>query len=147
MYKKSNQLKAKLKVYFLRNQLVIRYGWIFVRILWSFIRVTLILKILTKQSDYAYFNALLVDVGTSYVEAWATGRALLAFATEDKSDDKSGRWFLLLAAIMFVAPELLLIVFWNGIPETLLIGIGIFIACSLSVFLLSMRKKVRACRK
>lgn len=109
--------------------------------------MTLVLKILTKQTDGAYFNALLIDMGTSYVEAWATGRALLAFATEDKSDDRSGKWFVVLAAVMFVAPELLLILFWNGIPETLLIGIGIFIACSLAVFLISTHKKIRACRK
>ena len=109
--------------------------------------MTLVLKVFTKQSDSAYFNALLIDMGTSYVEAWATGRALLAFATEDKSDDKSGKWFLALAAIMFIAPEVLLVVFWNGMPETVVLGVGVFIACSLAVFLLSMRKKIKACRK
>jgi hypothetical protein len=147
MIKKGAEFKARLKEYFLRNQFAIRYGWIFLRMVWSLVRVTLVLKVLTHQSDSAYFNALFIDMGTSYVEAWATGRALLAFATEDKCDDRSGKWFLLLAAVMFVAPELLLIIFWNGIPETLLVGIGIFIACSLAVFLLSMHKKIRACRK
>ncbi|MDQ5913558.1 MAG: hypothetical protein QG623_177 [Patescibacteria group bacterium] len=147
MYKKSSQLKARLRDYFLKNQLAIRYGWIGLRMVWSVVRVTLVLKVFTNQSDSAYLNALLIDMGTSYVEAWATGRALLAFATEDKCDDKSGRWFLLLAAVMFVAPEVLLVIFWNGIPDTLLVGIGVFIACSLGVFLLSMRKKIKACRK
>lgn len=147
MYKKSSQLKARLRDYFLKNQLAIRYGWIGLRMVWSVVRVTLVLKVFTNQSDSAYLNALLIDMGTSYVEAWATGRALLAFATEDKCDDKSGRWFLLLAAVMFVAPEVLLVIFWNGIPDTLLVGIGVFVVCSLAVFLLSMRKKIRACRK
>lgn len=147
MRKKHKELKDKLRIYFLRNQFAVRYGWIAIRMAWSVIRVTVVLKVLTHQTNGAYFNALLIDMGTSYVEAWATGRALLAFATEDKSDDRSGRWFFALAAFMFVAPELLLIIFWSGIPETLLIGIGIFIACSLAVFLLSTHKKIRACRK
>jgi len=147
MIKKGAEIKARLRAYFLRNQFAIRYGWIALRMLWSLLRVTLVLKVFTKQSDSAYFNALLIDMGTSYVEAWATGRALLAFATEDKSDDKSGKWFLALAAIMFIAPEVLLVVFWNGMPETVVLGVGVFIACSLAVFLLSMRKKIKACRK
>jgi hypothetical protein len=67
MIKKGAEFKARLKEYFLRNQFAIRYGWIFLRMVWSLVRVTLVLKVLTHQSDSAYFNALFIDMGTSYV--------------------------------------------------------------------------------
>lgn len=140
MRKKHQELKEKLRQYFLRNQFAVRYGWIILRMVWSLIRVTLVFKVFSKQSQGAYFNALLIDVGTSYVEAWATGRAVLAYATGHK---RKAHPYVGLAAFMFIAPELMLVLFWNGLPERLVVGIGIFIICSLFVFFNSLVKKVR----
>lgn len=140
MRKIQKAFSAKLKSYFLRNQFAVRYGWIAVRMLWSLVRVTLVFKVFSKHSDEAFLNALMIDMGTSYVEAWATGRAVLAYVTNHK---KKARPYVALAAFMFVAPELFLILFWNGLPEKLVVGIGIFIVCSLFVFLNSLFKKVR----
>ena len=113
MRKKQKDLQLKLKAYFLRNQFAVRYGWIGLRMLWSVVRVTLVFKVFSKHSDEAFLNALMIDMGTSYVEAWATGRAVLAYMTGHK---KKARPYVALAAFMFVAPELFLIIFWNGLP-------------------------------
>ncbi len=143
MRKKQKELTERLKSYFLRNQFAVRYGWIGLRMVWSVIRVTLVFRVFSKQSDKTYFYALAIDLAASFTEAWATGRALLAFAT---NKSKMGRKFLILAVSMFVLPEILIIFLWKGLSEHLVIGIGLFIGISLSIFLSGILKKVRACQ-
>lgn len=146
MRKKQKEFSEKLRSYFLRNQFAVRYGWIALRMTWSITRVTLVFKVFSKHSDGAFLHALLVDLTASFTESWATGRAVLAYATPEKSDDKTGRKFIALAVMAFVAPEVLLILFWRGLSEKIVIGVGIFIVCSLSIFLAGMARKVKACK-
>ena len=123
-----------------RRRIIMQRSWIAVVMAYAAVRAVAIGKFLGPKYGIDPWKYFAVDFVAAGIEGWATGRVVGFLIDREK---KRAMPYGILAATMFVVPDIYIFAVGNELPWPVYVIIGVIVTCTGTFTVVGIAKKIR----